>query len=192
MPRRLKVNRPVFTVWFTGLPCAGKTTLARMVADEVRRRGREVELLDGDVIRTNLSKGLGFTKEDRDENIRRMGFLCRLLCKHGVCVITAAVSPYRAVRDEVRASLSNFVEVYVKASVTTCVARDVKGLYKKALSGKITNFTGVDDPYEPPNAPEVLVETDNESPETSSTRILSKLEQLKLIPPARRASRQII
>ena len=162
-----------------------------MVADEVRRRGREVELLDGDVIRTNLSKGLGFTKEDRDENIRRMGFLCRLLCKHGVCYYRSSFSVPRCSR-RVRASLSNFVEVYVKASVTTCVARDVKGLYKKALSGKITNFTGVDDPYEPPNAPEVLVETDNESPETSSTRILSKLEQLKLIPPARRASRQII
>lgn len=177
-----------FTVWFTGLPCAGKTTLARLLADGMGRRGLHVELLDGDVVRTVLSKDLGFSKEGRDENVRRLGFLCRLLNKHGVCTITAAISPYRAVRDEIRASLPVFIEVYVQASLETCVARDVKGLYKKALTGEIKNFTGVDDPYEPPDHPEVLVNTDEEPPETSLAHILDKLEQLELIPRARAAN----
>jgi adenylyl-sulfate kinase len=174
-----------FTLWFTGLPSSGKTTLASLVAHEIEQRGLEVELLDGDFIRTNLSKGLGFSKEDRDENIRRLGFLCHLLSKHGVCAIAAAISPYRAVRDEIRASLPNFVEVYVKASLKSCIARDVKGLYKKALAGEIMNFTGVDDPYEPPEAPEVLVDTDQETPGGASARILGELERLALIPRAR-------
>jgi adenylyl-sulfate kinase len=173
-----------FTVWFTGLPCSGKTTLAHLLADKLCRRGLPVELLDGDAMRKSLSKGLGFSREDRDENIRRLGFVCGLLSKHGVSAIAAAISPYRAVRDELRASLPNFVEVYVNAPVEVCMERDVKGLYKKALAGEIAQFTGVDDPYEPPAAPEVVVPTGEETPEASLARILAKLEQLKLIPPA--------
>ena len=167
-----------FTLWFTGLRSAGKSTLAQLVATRLRARGRGVEVLDGDVVRTHLSKGLGFSKEDRDENIRRIGFVCGLLSRHGVAAIAAAISPYRAIRDEVRASIGNFVEVYVKASVEACAQRDVKGLYKKALAGEIKNFTGVNDPYEPPLNPELTVETEKESPEKSALRILRKLEEL--------------
>jgi adenylyl-sulfate kinase len=173
-----------FTLWFTGLPCAGKATLASLVAEEVARRGVEVELLDADVVHKTLSKGLGFSKEDRNDNIRRIGFVCRLLSRHGVCAMAAAISPYRAVRDEVRASVPNFVEVYVSAPVEVCIARDSKGLYEQALAGEIEHFTGVDDPYEPPEAPEVVVETDRESPQACAARILAKLEQLDLVPPA--------
>jgi adenylyl-sulfate kinase len=178
----MKISPHGFTVWLTGLPSAGKSTLAQLVADEVERRGIAVELLDADVIRTRFSKGLGFSKEDRDENIRRLGFLCHLLSKHGVSAVAAAISPYRAVRNEIRASLPHFVEVHVNASLETCMARDVKGLYKKALAGEIPKFTGLDDPYEPPEAPEVLVNTDQETPRASLHRILAKLERLKLIP----------
>jgi adenylyl-sulfate kinase len=173
-----------FTLWFTGLPSAGKSTLAQMVARELRERGRGVEVLDGDVVRTHLCKGLGFSKEDRDENIRRIGFVCGLLSRHGVAAIAAAISPYRAIRDEVRASIGNFVEVYVKASVETCAQRDVKGLYRKALAGEIKNFTGVDDPYEPPLQPELMIETERESPADSAARILSKLEALGYLDAA--------
>jgi adenylyl-sulfate kinase len=157
-----------FTLWFTGLPCAGKTTLARLVADELERRELPVKVLDGDVVRKELSKGLGFDKQSRDENIRRIGFVCR-------------VSPYRAVRDELRATVPNFIEVYVKAFLQTCISRDVKGLYKKALAGEIRNFTGVNDPYEPPIFPEIIIETDHEAPAVSASRILAKLEELRLI-----------
>ena len=167
-----------FTLWFTGLPSAGKSTLAQLVAAELRARGRAVEVLDGDVVRTHLCKGLGFSKEDRDENIRRIGFVCGLLSRHGVAAIAAAISPYRAIRDEIRASIGNFVEIYVKASVETCAQRDVKGLYKKALAGEIKNFTGVNDPYEPPLSPELTVETEKESPQQSAARIVRKLEEL--------------
>ena len=143
-----------FVLWFTGLPCSGKTTLALLVAEGLERRKPGVEVLDGDFVRKELSKGLGFDKRSRDENIRRIGFVCRLLSKHGVAVIVAAVSPYRAVREELRGTLPNFIEIYVKASLQTCLSRDIKGLYKKALTGKIRNFTGVNDPYEPPVCPE--------------------------------------
>ena len=178
------VPRPTgFTLWFTGLPCAGKSTLAQLVAKELMRRDRVVEVLDGDVVRTNLSKGLGFSKEDRDENIRRIGFVCRLLSRNGVVAIAAAVSPYRAARDEVRASIEPFVEVYVHAPLETCIQRDPKGLYKKALSGEIQNFTGVNDPYEPPLNPELIVDTSQEPPEASAARILAKLEQMGLVEP---------
>ena len=170
--------RKGFTLWFTGLPCAGKSTLAQSVARELRNRGLGVEVLDGDVVRTHLCKGLGFSKEDRDENIRRIGFVCGLLTRHGAVAIAAAISPYRAIRDEVRASIGSFVEVYVKASVETCIARDVKGLYKKALAGELKGFTGVDDPYEPPLHPELVIETEKESPADSAVRILRKLEDL--------------
>lgn len=173
-----------FTLWFTGLPSAGKSTLAQLVAAELRARGRGVEVLDGDVVRTHLCKGLGFSKEDRDENIRRIGFVCGLLSRHGVAAIAAAISPYRAIRDEVRAATEHFVEVYVKASVETCAQRDVKGLYKKALAGEIKNFTGVNDPYEAPLNPELAVETEKESPEQSAARILRKLEELGYLASA--------
>lgn len=174
----MKKSPKGFTLWFTGLPSSGKSTLAQSVASELRARGRAVEVLDGDVVRAHLSKGLGFSKEDRDENIRRIGFVCGLLSRHGVAAIAAAISPYRAIRDEVRASTEHFVEVYVKASVETCAQRDVKGLYKKALAGEIKNFTGVNDPYEPPLSPELTVETEKESPEQSAARIVRKLEEL--------------
>src|SRR5512142_2009288 len=170
-----------FTLWFTGLSGAGKTTVSRRVAEELRARGRKVEILDGDVVRENLSKGLGFSKEDRDTNIRRIGWVCQVLSRNGVVAIGAAISPYRAIRDEIRAKIPNFVEVYVEAPIDVLAERDVKGLYKKALAGEIKNFTGVDDPYESPLAPEVTVETDSQSPEESAARIIARLEELSLV-----------
>lgn len=181
----MRKNNKGFTLWFTGLPCSGKSTLAQLVGAELERRGRGVEILDGDMVRTHLTKGLGFSKADRDENIRRIGFVCKLLNRHGAAAIGAAISPYRATRDEVRASIPIFVEVYVKAALETCIRRDVKGQYKKALAGEIKNFTGVDDPYEPPPHPEVVVETDRETPEQSAAHILAALEKIGLVegPP---------
>jgi len=172
-----------FTLWFTGLSGAGKTTLARLVETELSARGHKVEVLDGDVIRTNLSKGLGFSKEDRDTNIRRIGFVCNLLTRNDVVAIAAAISPYREVRDELRRDIGSFVEVYVKCPIEVLAERDVKGLYKKALAGEIKNFTGVDDPYESPLAAEVIVETDTETPEESAARIIAKLEKMLLVGP---------
>lgn len=179
----MKRSKKGFTVWFTGLPSAGKSTLAEILAQELRERGHGVEVLDGDVVRQHLCKGLGFSKEDRDENIRRIGFVCSLLTKHGATAIAAAISPYRAIRDEVRTSIGNFIEVYVKASVEICIQRDVKGLYKKALAGEIRGFTGVDDPYEPPLNPEMTIETEMEKPRESATRILRRLEELSYVEP---------
>src|SRR5882724_3614788 len=170
-----------FTLWLTGLSGAGKSTLARLVETELIARGHRVEVLDGDVIRTNLSKGLGFSKKDRDTNIRRIGFVCNLLARNQVVAIAAAISPYRDVRDEVRRDIGTFVEVYVKCPIDVLAERDVKGLYKKALAGEIKNFTGVDDPYESPLAPEVLVETDSDSPEVSAAQIIARLEELSLV-----------
>jgi adenylylsulfate kinase len=172
-----------FTLWFTGLPCSGKSTLAQLVARELERRGRGVEILDGDVVRTHLTKGLGFSKEDRDENIKRIGFVCMLLSKHGAVAVAAAISPYRAIRDGVRATIENFVEVYVNTPLEVCIQRDVKGMYKKALAGEMKNFTGVDDPYEAPLNPELVIETQNETPEVSAGRILRLLEQRGLVEP---------
>ncbi|MBZ5527754.1 MAG: adenylyl-sulfate kinase [Acidobacteriia bacterium] len=171
-------NPKGFTVWFTGLPSAGKSTLAELLAPELRRRGRGVEVFDGDVVRTHLCKGLGFSKEDRDENIRRIGFVCAMVTRHGGAAIAAAISPYRAIREEVRGKVENFVEVYVKTAVETCIQRDVKGLYKKALAGEIKGFTGVDDPYEAPANPELIIVTEEETPQESAARIVRKLEEL--------------
>jgi adenylyl-sulfate kinase len=170
-----------FTIWFTGLPGAGKTTVARLVEQELRARGRRVEVLDGDIVRTNLSKGLGFSKEDRDTHIRRIGFVCKLLSRNGVAVIAAAISPYRAVRDEVRAEVGRFVEVYAKCPLDVLIARDVKGLYARALRGEIANFTGISDPYEEPLYPEVVLETDRETPEESAARVIVALEAMGYI-----------
>lgn len=171
-----------FTLWFTGLSGAGKSTLANMAAEELRRRRRRVEVLDGDEIRTNLSKGLGFSKEDRDTNIRRIGYVAKLLARNGVVAITAAISPYRAIRDEVRqAHADRFFEVYVKCSLDKLVERDVKGLYKKALKGEIASFTGISDPYEEPLNPELIIETDIQPPDQSFRRLIERLEALSYI-----------
>jgi adenylylsulfate kinase len=173
-----------FTLWFTGMSGAGKTTLARAVEAILRDRGLKVEVLDGDVVRTNLSKGLGFSKEDRDINIKRIGFVCKLLTRNGVAAIGSAISPYRAVRDYIREDIGRFVEVYCSCPLEVLIERDVKGLYKKALAGEIENFTGVSDPYEEPLNAEVVVQTDSESLEESVGKILAKLEALGYIPQA--------
>ena len=174
-----------FTIWFTGLSGAGKTTVSRIVQDRLRERGiMNVEVLDGDVVRTNLSKGLGFSKEDRDINIRRIGFVCNLLSRNNVIAIASAISPYRAIRDEVRASIDHFVEVYVECPLDVLVERDVKGLYKKALAGEIKNFTGVDDPYEAPLNAEAVIRSAQETIDSSVAKIIRKLEELDLIPSA--------
>ena len=168
-----------FTVWFTGLSGAGKSTIAEMLYHEFQARGMKTEILDGDVVRQNLSKGLGFSKEDRDTNIRRIGFVAQLLTRNGVATICCPISPYKAVRDEVRAMIGDFVEVYVHATIEELAEhRDPKGLYKKALAGEITGFTGVDDPYEPPDAPELLLDTMVETPEDSLQRTLTRLKEL--------------
>src|SRR5438445_3414577 len=165
------------TVWLTGLSGAGKSTIATALTGELRRRGRAVEVLDGDVIRENLSKGLGFSKEDRDTNIRRIGFVAELLARHGVIVIVAAISPYREVRDEVRARVGDFVEVHVRCVLEELVRRDVKGLYHKALAGEITNFTGISDPYEEPLSPEVVIDTTDETLADSVARVIGALQR---------------
>src|SRR3989338_2153317 len=151
-----------FTLWFTGLSGAGKSTLANYVAKELRHRGLKVEILDGDEVRTNLSQGLGFSKEDRDTNIKRIGYVCKLLTRNGVGAIGAATSPYRETRDYNRQQIGHFIEVYVRCSIEALTRRDVKGLYKKALAGEIKNFTGVSDPYEPPLHPEIIVDTERQ------------------------------
>jgi adenylylsulfate kinase len=177
-----------FTLWFTGLSGAGKTTISKIVEDQLRERGSRVEVLDGDVVRENLSKGLGFSKEDRDTNIRRIAFVADLLSRNGVPVITAAISPYREIRDEARELMGDrFIEVFVKASVEVCAERDVKGLYEKAFKGEIKEFTGVSDPYEPPLNPELTLDTEHQSPEESAAEILSLLEERQLIPAAQPA-----
>jgi len=170
-----------FTVWFTGLPSAGKSTLAEMLVHELRCRNMKVELLDGDVIRTNLSKGLGFSKEDRDTNILRIGFVANLLTRNGVACIVAAISPYRDARSQCRAMIGDFVEVYVYATVDECARRDVKGLYQKAMAGEIKGFTGVDDPYEPPQSPEIYIDTMTQNPEESLHQILGTLGEMSYI-----------
>tara|TARA_Y100000588_G_scaffold387687_5_gene486044 strand:+ start:3940 stop:4479 length:540 start_codon:yes stop_codon:yes gene_type:complete len=172
-----------FTLWFTGLSGAGKTTVSEILEKRLRQANAKVEVLDGDIVRTNLSKGLGFSKEDRDINIKRIGFVAELLSRNGVIAITAAISPYRDVRDFVRSQVENFVEVYAYCPLDTLVERDVKGLYKKALAGEITNFTGVSDPYEPPENAEIMFDSSKESPEESAEKIWAKLVDLDFLSP---------
>ena len=173
-----------FTIWFTGLPSSGKSTLATSVAAELARQGYLIEVLDGDEVRQRLTKDLGYSKKDRDENIRRIGYVAKLLSRNNVVAIAAAISPYRDLRDEVRQEIGRFVEVYVKCDVEVCAARDVKGLYRRAFSGEIANFTGVSDPYEPPLTPEIVVETDRETPQESTAKILRTLAGLKYLDHA--------
>ena len=171
-----------FTVWFTGLSGSGKSTIAEMLYHEFQARGMKTEILDGDVVRTNLSKGLGFSKEDRDTNIMRIGFVANLLTRNGVATICCPISPYKETRDANRALIGNFVEVYVHATVEELAEnRDPKGLYKKALAGEITGFTGVDDPYEVPENPELVVDTMTETPEESLQNVLRSLVKLGYI-----------
>lgn len=164
------------TVWFTGLSGAGKTTVRMAVEKILRDRGYPIEVLDGDIVRQNLTKGLGFSKEDRDENIRRIGFVAHLLSRNGVIVLVSAISPYRNIRDEVRQKIGDFVEVYMNTPLTVCEERDVKGLYKKARAGEIKQFTGIDDPYEPPLNPDVECCTTEETIEQSTAKVISYLE----------------
>jgi len=176
-----------FTLWFTGLSGAGKTTIAELVRPELERRGRLVEWLDGDEVREHLSKGLGFSKEDRDTNIGRIGWVASRLTRHGAAVIVSAISPYREARHEARGLVEangTFIEVFVDASVEECARRDVKGLYEKAFRGEIKEFTGVSDPYEAPESPEVRIESEQEEPEESAERIVALLEQRGLVPAA--------
>ncbi len=163
------------TLWFTGLPCSGKTTISQLVYDRLRRVGARVELLDGDIVRQNLTKGLGFSREDRDENIRRIGFVCHLLTRNGVIAMVAAISPYRAVRDEVRRLIGSFVEIYANCPLEVCKWRDVKGMYKRALAGELAHFTGVSDPYEEPLHPDLVLYTNEETPEESARKVLELL-----------------
>lgn len=167
-----------FTIWFTGLSGAGKSTLSEIIERELRRRGKRVEVLDGDVVRTNLSKGLGFSKEDRDTNIRRIGWVCEVLSRNDVVAISAAISPYREIRDEIRANIGRFVEVFVDVPLEVAIERDVKGLYKKAIAGEIKQFTGVSDPYEAPLNAEVVINSAEETPGDSAAKIIATLEKL--------------
>ncbi|MGA7409054.1 MAG: adenylyl-sulfate kinase [Bryobacteraceae bacterium] len=177
-PRPVAKAHKGCTLWLTGMSGAGKSTLSHLLAERLRALGAKVEVLDGDIVRTHPSKGLGFGKEDRDENIRRIGFLCELLSRNGVIAIAAAISPYRAVREELRGRIPNFVEIYAECPLETLVERDVKGLYQKALRGEIPHFTGITDPYEPPTAPEVTVNSSAETAEESLEKIWAILENL--------------
>jgi adenylylsulfate kinase len=176
------MNQRGVTIWFTGLSGAGKTTISHQVEAKLREQGYKVEILDGDIVRTNLTKGLGFSKEDRDENIRRIGFVSHLLTRNNVIVIVSAISPYRDIRDEVRTRIGDFVEVYVNAPLNVCEDRDVKGLYQKARAGEIKKFTGIDDPYEAPLNPEIECRTDIEDLEESVAKVFAGLEKLGYLP----------
>lgn len=174
-------ERPGCCLWFTGLSGAGKSTIADLVVAELVARGRRVELLDGDEVREHLSKGLTFSKEDRDTNVRRIGWVAKVLSRNGVIAVTAAISPYRAVREEIRATIEHFVEIHVATPFEVCEARDVKGLYAKARSGEIPQFTGLDDPYEPPLDPEVRIDTAGRAPAESAAEVTAYLETHDLL-----------
>lgn len=173
------------TLWFTGLSGSGKSTVSLLVATALRNAGYKVEILDGDVVRTNLSKGLGFSKEDRDTNIKRIGFVCKLLTRNDVIAISAAISPYREVRDFVRKDIGDFIEIYCDSELDVLIERDTKGLYKKALSGEIENFTGISDPYEPPKKPELVLKTDSEPPTDSAQKVIETLIDRGIVDPER-------
>ncbi len=169
-------NQRGFTLWFTGLSGAGKTTVAEIVEKELKERGLRVEVLDGDIVRTNLSKGLGFSREDRNINVLRIGFVANLLTRNGVAVLVSAISPYKEARDQVRRRIIDFIEVFVDVPLEVAAERDVKGLYKKAFAGEIGQFTGVSDPYEAPAAPDLVLHTDEETPKESARKVIEKLE----------------
>jgi adenylylsulfate kinase len=166
------------TLWFTGLPCSGKSAVADRVAELLKDRGYRVERLDGDIVRQSLTRDLGFSKEDRDENIRRVTFVAKLLTRNDVFVLTSFISPYREIRAQARQEIGRFLEVYTKCSLDECMRRDVKGMYKKAIEGKIKEFTGISDPYEEPVNPEILLETDKETLEQSMARVLGRMREL--------------
>lgn len=170
-----------FTIWFTGLPCCGKTTIADELAIILKKQGYLVERLDGDIVRKDLTSDLGFSKEDRDENIRRVTFVAKLLTRNGVVVLATFVSPYQTQRTQARKEIGSYVEVYVRCPKDVCMKRDVKGMYKKALAGKLKGFTGVDDPYEEPEHPEIIVDTDKETVDESVKHIFDALKQLEYI-----------
>ncbi len=169
------------TLWFTGLPCSGKSAIADRVAAALGEAGYRVERLDGDIVRRSLTRDLGFSRQDRDENIRRVTFVAKLLTRNGVFVLTSFISPYRDIRAHAREEIGSFLEIYVKAPLEVCMARDVKGMYKKALAGQIKEFTGVSDPYEEPERPDILLETDKESIEESAAAVLRRLKELGFI-----------
>lgn len=171
------------TLWFTGMSGSGKSTVSSLLATRLRAMGARVELIDGDVVRTQLCRGLGFDREDRRENIRRIGFVCELLSRNGIIAIVAAISPYQACRDELRSRIANFIEIYMDCPMAVLMERDVKGLYKKALAGEIPHFTGISDPYEPPPAPEVTIDSSGETPEESVAAVLRLLEKRGIITP---------
>ena len=176
-------ERAGVTVWFTGLPCCGKTTIADHVADILKKKGCKVERLDGDIIRQGLTNDLGFSRNDRDENIRRVTFVAKMLTRNGVIVLASFVSPYREQRRNARSEIQHFIEVYVRCPVEICMKRDVKGMYQKAIEGKITHFTGVDDPYEEPEHPELIIDTDKETVEESIAKVLKTLEDHGVVTP---------
>jgi len=166
------------TLWFTGLPCSGKSAIADVVADKLKAQGLRAERLDGDIVRQDLTRDLGFSKADRDENIRRVTFVAKLLARNGVAVLVSFISPYREMRDRARQQISNFVEIYVKCPVEVCAKRDVKGMYQKAMRGEIKEFTGVNDPYEEPLRPELILETDKETLDQSVEKAMAKIKEL--------------
>lgn len=178
MAEAKKENKRGFTLWFTGLPCSGKSAVADRVAEILRGKGLRVERLDGDIVRQDLTRDLGFSKEDRDENIRRVTFVAKLLTRNGVAVLTSFISPYRDVRARSRREIGNFIEVYARCALEECIRRDVKGMYQKAIRGEIKEFTGISDPYEEPENPEILLQTDKETPEESVAVVIKRLEEL--------------
>jgi len=170
-----------FTLWFTGLPCSGKSAVADKVAEILKDRGLRAERLDGDIVRQSLTRDLGFSKADRDENIRRVTFVAKLLTRNGVAVLTSFISPYKEIRAESRREIGTFLEVYTKCALEVCIERDVKGMYKRAMRGEIKEFTGISDPYEEPVDPEILLETDKETLDESAAKVISRLEELGYI-----------
>ncbi len=178
MEKKRDCTQKGFTLWFTGLPCSGKSAVADRVAEILREQGLKVERLDGDIVRKSLTRDLGFSREDRNENIRRVTFVAKLLTRNGVAVLTSFISPYREIRAQSRQEIGNFIEVYAKCALEVCIQRDIKGMYKKAMKGEIKEFTGISDPYEEPLNPEILLETDKESLEENAQKVLKRLEEL--------------